>query len=174
MLNGLVHNKVAFRSYTGIDTVATSIAWCKKYLGSYSGDITFIQVPSHNARYNPTAEARVPMPVADASADFIFANSVFSHMMDDDVGFYLCEFTRVLAPGGTAYATAFVEEGVPPVEENPAGYLGREMHGALHRVRFSRAKFDSLVANAGLAIEQFHHQGIDRTKQSVVILRHAA
>ena len=66
-------------------------------------------------------------------------------MLQDDVSFYLDEFYRVLKPGGHVYLTGFIEIDVPPVEENPRGYMGMSGNeGPLLRVRYDRNYFMSL------------------------------
>ena len=130
-----------------------------------------MHLPAYNARYNKTAEGKRALPFDDESFDLIFLNSVFSHMMTDDVQFYLKEFERVLSKDGAVYATAFIEEDVPEVEENPKGYLGKST-GALHRVRFEKRFFFGLVEQSGLKVDRFLHQVFERTKQSVVILKY--
>jgi ubiquinone/menaquinone biosynthesis C-methylase UbiE len=125
-------------------------------------------LPAHNARYNIAAENLQKLPFEANTFDLVFLNSVFSHMMTKDVLFYLNEFKRTLKPNGILYVTAFVEENVPEVEENPENYLG-ESKGYLHRVRFEKQFFTDLFVKTGFTIKVFTHQHITRTKQSVII-----
>ena len=93
-------------------------------------------------------------------------------MLKDDIQFYLNEFKRVLKPSGRVYLTAFIENDVKDVEENPEGYLSKST-GPLHRVRYNKEFFFTLVNDAKLRIDSFHPGEIQRTGQSVVILSHA-
>jgi SAM-dependent methyltransferase len=47
-------------------------------------------------------------PFRDATFDFVFLTSVFTHMLPDDVERYVGEIGRVLAPGGRCFFTAYV------------------------------------------------------------------
>ena len=167
-LNSLIFNNTKFQEYTGLDTSKKAIDWCKKHL-LYSNNISFIHLSAANARYNPTEKELKPLPFRNNEFDLIFLNSVFSHMIASDISFYLSEFYKVLNTEGKVYLTAFVEENVPDVEENPEDYIAKSV-GALHRVRYEKEFFYSLVNNANFKVIEYHHQLIDRTKQSVFVL----
>ena len=172
--NGLVAGPVSIGCYLGIDTDAESISWCESWIQRFHPNFQFLHVPARNERYNPSADPRTPLPVEAGSFDVAFINSVFSHMLEPDVAFYLGQLSRALGAGGVAYMTAFVEPGVPPVEENPAGYLDKASKGRLHRVRYEQSFFRALVEGAGFTVEAFEHRGIARTGQSVIIARRHA
>lgn len=55
------------------------------------------------------------------------------------------------------YVTAFIEEDVPQIEENPEGYLDRHSVGPLHRVRYERAFFIDLFEKVRFNIFDFQH-----------------
>ncbi|GAA0191689.1 hypothetical protein GCM10009122_54240 [Fulvivirga kasyanovii] len=169
LANTLEYTNTPFSSYTGIDTDKKSIDWCNKNL-RYKDAYNFIHLSAHNARYNKRAEGLQELPFDKDSFDLIFLNSVFSHMLTNDIQFYLNQFNRVLHKNGAVYLTAFVENDVPDVEENPQNYIA-ESTGALHRVRYEKNFFISLMENANFRLHGFYHQQIDRTKQSVVILK---
>ena len=174
LAQGLLLKAADVGEYCGIDTDKWSIDWCEKWVKGDRTNFVFRHVPAHNARYNRAAQARPPLPVPAGHFNVAFLNSVFSHMLGDDVRFYLDELHDKLQPGGIIYLTAFIETGVPHVEENPAGYLGKYSLGALHRVRYEKGFFFSLVENAGFEIVDFRHRGIERTGQSVVVARKTA
>jgi len=90
-------------------------------------------------------------------------------MLEDDVRFYLNEFNRILSKNGAILITAFIEENVPNVEENPKNYLGKSV-GALHRVRYEKQFFYQLVKQSNLKVVNFYHQWVERTGQSVILL----
>jgi SAM-dependent methyltransferase len=48
---------------------------------------------------------RAPLPFADGSFDFVFSNSVFSHLNEDAHRFCLAEIARCTRPGGLFIAT---------------------------------------------------------------------
>lgn len=168
LLNTLKYTGTKFQRYVGLDTSKASIDWCKEYL-KYSDQVAFLHLPAANARYNPKETELKALPFQKDSFDLIFMNSVFSHMLAGDILFYLSEFHKVLRDEGSIYLTAFIEENVPNVEENPKGYI-EESKGALHRVRYEKGYFFQLTNESGFKVKEFHYQGIERTKQSVVVL----
>lgn len=168
--NGLIFGKYKISEYYGIDTVKSFITWCKNWISKFNSSYTFKHLNAKNSRYNNSANSLLSLPLKNNSIDIVFLNSVFSHMLADDVLFYLKEFYRVLVEGGTIYLTGFIEENVPDVEENPEDYIDESV-GPLHRVRYSLNYFSSLVEEADLKIESFFHQKIQRTMQSVFILK---
>ena len=111
-----------------------------------------------NTRYNPdgaASDSDFSFPFGDAEFDLITLYSVFTHMLTDGVRTYLKEFDRLLRPEGRIFLTAFLEDNVPDVEENPEGYLGREWKGALHCVRYEREFFQGLLDEAGFKLDDF-------------------
>lgn len=156
--------------YIGIDTDLNSIRWCKKFLSPYNLQYRFLHVPAYNARYNKEAEGLKTIPIAGSQFDLVFLNSVFSHMLEGDIIFYLKEFYRLLKPCGGLYLTAFLEHDVPRIEENPTDYINQSI-GSLHRVRYEINHFNNLLENANFSIEHFFHQHEERTKQSVVVAK---
>ncbi|MEX0936378.1 MAG: class I SAM-dependent methyltransferase [Pirellulales bacterium] len=163
-------------NYHGIDVDLPSVRWCRRWIAQDHASITFTHINVANARYNAQGQEIIDgftLPTDDAAYDVAFCYSVFTHMLSGHVWTYLGELHRVLLPGGRALVTAYVEENVPDEEENPAGYLAElgESKGRLHRVRFSRTFFESMVARTGLAIERFEHRSEPRTKQTALVLR---
>lgn len=169
LINGLIYTKTRINNYIGIDTNKKSVDWCNKYL-NYNDAIKFLHIPSYNARYNKNAVGLKSLPFDNEKFNLIFLNSVFSHMISKDVVFYLKEFYKYLKPSGSIYLTAFVEENVKNEEENPENYLSISS-GALHRVRYEKKYFFKLITDSGFDILKFEHQYIDRTKQSVIVIK---
>lgn len=171
LANGLIYERVEIAKYIGIDTHKASVDWCQNWIEKYAKKFHFAHLSAKNERYNPTAKSLRELPFGDESFDLAFLNSVFSHMMDGDVKFYLTELHRVLNTNGLIYITAFIEDEVENVEENPEGYLGKKSFGSLHRVRYERSFFMEMLKCAGFIEITVDHRGIERTKQSVVIAR---
>lgn len=168
---GLIQKVPESVRYVGIDTDQDAIHWCRRWIQRFHPGYIFKHVPAYNALYNPTSSGRSPLPLDSGTMDIVFLNSVFSHMLKDDVEFYLAEIGRVLKSGGLLYTTAFIESGVPDVEENPEGYLDKESTLPLHRVRYEKDFFLNLVRKAGMDTIKFDYRGIQRTQQSVVIAK---
>ena len=167
--NGLLLTKPDLGYYCGIDTDLEAIKWCKRWIWKYHQNFVFIHVDAYNARYNPKAMLRPELPISPNSFDIAFLNSVFSHMLADDVQYYLHQINQVLRKQGILYLTAFIEKNVPAVEENPPGYLNKKSTGPLHRVRYERSFFSNMIKKAGFETKNFQHQGIRRNKQSILV-----
>ena len=103
--------------------------------------------------------------------DVFYSYSVFSHMLADDIAGYSRTIARLLAPAGRGFFTAFVEDGVPDCEENPDGYVGLEMSGRLHVVRYHRPYFEGLLWESGLRVEEFAHGSDTDGQSSYVVTR---
>jgi SAM-dependent methyltransferase len=97
--------------YEGFDVMADLVAWCQAEIASRDQRFSFRRLDLHNPEYNPrgtTSAAELGFPYEDASFDFAFLTSVFTHMLPADVQHYLSEISRVLAPGGRCFATFFL------------------------------------------------------------------
>jgi ubiquinone/menaquinone biosynthesis C-methylase UbiE len=98
-------------SYDGFDIVSEGIAWCDANITSRRANFRFRHADVFNSVYNPTGALRAEtyrFPYPDASFDFAFATSVFTHMLPDQIRNYTCEMERVLRPGGKVFATFFL------------------------------------------------------------------
>jgi SAM-dependent methyltransferase len=70
-----------------------------------------VRVDIYNKFYNPSGKVQADeftFPYGDATFDFAFATSVFTHMMPAATAHYLKEIARVLIPGGYALITTFL------------------------------------------------------------------
>ena len=168
---GIMSTLKDIRRYEGVDVSPTAVAWCVRHLTPAHPHFRFTLVNVQNERYNPSggaAAAAFRLPFDDGGFDIIQLYSVFSHMRSPDVRAYLKEFARLLAPQGSVFLTAFVEEGVPDEEENPKSYI-MEWKGTLHCVRFSAGFFKKMVEEAGLKIARTTHAS-DTDEQSAFLL----
>ena len=98
-------------SYDGFDVVPKGIKWCQKNISRGFPNFHFQVADLYNKMYNPKGRFRAgefPFPYADASFDFVFLTSVFSHLLFDDTEHYISEIARVLRPGGRCFATFFL------------------------------------------------------------------
>jgi len=97
-------------TYDGFDIVKRWIRWCRRNITPAHPRFRFTHADVYNSHYNrhgvPASQYR--FPYADASFDFIFATSVFTHLDPAAARNYLREAQRVLAPGGTLLATFFI------------------------------------------------------------------
>lgn len=123
-------------SYDGFDIVPDGIAWCQDQITPRFRNFRFILADIYNGIYNQRGRYKASeyvFPYPDASFDFAFLTSVFTHMLPVDMENYLRETVRVLKPGGRCFITYFLitseveallKRGVStiPMREQPGGY----------------------------------------------------
>lgn len=100
-------------SYDGFDVAEVAIRWCSRHYAREHPNFHFRYVNVANSSYNPVGAVpaeQFTFPYADASFDFVFLTSVFTHMMPAAVERYVDEIVRVLAPGGRCLLTFFLLE----------------------------------------------------------------
>jgi len=165
---GIKHLMGNVADYHGVDIQPELLNWAKDNLTDEHTRFTLVD--AHNARYNPDGEQSFHIPAEAESVDVLYAYSVFSHMLTQDVAGYGATIASILAPKGRAWVTAFVEEDVPDCVENPTDYLKLEWKGALHCVRFDRRFFEATLYDAGLAVDEFVY-GRETDGQSMYVLR---
>jgi SAM-dependent methyltransferase len=98
-------------SYEGLDVKKRAIAACEKYISSHLPRFRFHLVDVFNSYYRRDAGASAAsysFPFADESFDFVFSNSLFTHLTQADFEHYLVEIGRVLKPSGRALNTFFL------------------------------------------------------------------
>lgn len=96
--------------YEGFDVVETGVNWCKKNISTSYPNFHFQYIPLENDLYTSGGikANTFHFPYEEATFDFVFLTSVFTHMMPDEVVHYLKEISRVLKPGGRCFATFFI------------------------------------------------------------------
>lgn len=125
--------------YEGFDVVPKGVHWCEENITPRYPNFRFQVADIYNKRYNPEGEHRAEeyvFPYEDASFDFVFLTSVFTHMMPKGVRNYFSEISRVLRPGGRSLITYFLlnEESRGLVEEGASDWDFRHKRGKWCRV----------------------------------------
>lgn len=98
-------------SYAGFDVGREMVRWCSRNVTPRHPNFEFAWAPIFNAKYNPfgtVAAGEFRFPYEDASFDFAFATSLFTHLQREETARYLAETARVLRPGGTCLLTFFL------------------------------------------------------------------
>lgn len=106
-------------NYIGFDPMPEAIAWCEQHFQKFAW-MRFVHAGLFNDLYNdhgPSAQ-NFKFPVESSSREVIFAISVFTHLLPEEVINYLKEIKRTLAPGGHAFITLFLLS--PDTVPNPA------------------------------------------------------
>jgi SAM-dependent methyltransferase len=93
-------------SYTGLDVDEELVAWCR---ANYPPNYRFLTLDVHSSVYNPRGGRNpgVEFPIRSESQDFVFAVSLFTHLLEDHLTTYLRECHRVMRPGTRLVASFF-------------------------------------------------------------------
>ncbi len=107
----LIERLLPTGQYIGLDVTRDSIAWCQRHITPRHPNFSFHHIDAHNELYNPHGRLKTSdfrLPLADASVDRIGLESVFTHLLRDEVLHYMKEFARVLKPDGLVHASFFL------------------------------------------------------------------
>lgn len=97
--------------YEGFDIVPAGIDWCNEKIAKHFPNFHFQVADVYNQMYVGGAAqtaTQYRFPFADATFDFVFLTSVFTHMFPNEVEHYASEIGRVLRPGGRCLSTFFL------------------------------------------------------------------
>ncbi len=96
--------------YEGFDVVKLGVDWCKKNISSQFPQFNFRYIPLMNDLYRSDGAdpATFRFPYDDNSFDSCVVNSVFTHMVPEEVSHYMSELSRVLKKGGKGIVTFFI------------------------------------------------------------------
>ena len=95
-------------TYHGFDIVQQGVEWCSANIAPAHRNFHFSWVNLYNRMYNPQGvehASKFSFPYADRTFDFVFATSVFTHLLADDMRNYLREIARVMRGGGRSFIT---------------------------------------------------------------------
>ena len=94
--------------YDGFDIFSSGIAWCQKNINPKHSNFHFLLADIYNKEYNPNGKinsSQYKFPYESNYFDFIFATSVFTHMLPEDVDNYFSEIKRVMKKNGKCLLT---------------------------------------------------------------------
>lgn len=98
-------------SYDGLELVRAGVEWCTGKYSTRYPNFRFHLIDVYNDHYNPQGKykaAEYRFPFADEQFDFVVLNSVFTHMIAEEVENYLDEVARVLKTGGRCLISYFL------------------------------------------------------------------
>jgi SAM-dependent methyltransferase len=102
--------------YIGIDIDEEMLEWCRRNFDAER--FTFHQSIHASKAYRVNANSNghtyYELPVEDASADFVFSTSLFTHLLEQELINYCQESYRVLKPGGHMSMFCFSMDHPPP------------------------------------------------------------
>ena len=95
--------------YHGFDVDPNMVRWCQENFDP--AHFAFRAVDSYSAVYHPEASNKAAAVrlegCGDNAIDLVFSQSLFSHLLEDDLRNYVGESLRVLRPGGIMAMTYF-------------------------------------------------------------------
>jgi len=94
----------------GFDIYKKGVKWCQKNISPKFPNFNFEYVDLYNKYYNKKGKIKAEdfeFPYEDNKFDFIYATSVFTHMLPEEVKQYFSEIKRVLKKDGRCLLTFF-------------------------------------------------------------------
>lgn len=159
-------------SYDGIDIVPQGITWANQHIAAKHPRFRFTVCDVFNDYYHRAgtqSAAAFRFPFADDSFDFIFATSLYTHLMPDAAANYLRETGRVLAPGGRCLLTFIVLDDVaftaidegraamtwfPDDQQDPPRWWTINPRNPEATIGFAEAQIRAWYDDAGLVIDE--------------------
>lgn len=153
-------------SYDGFDVNAEGIRWCERRYRRHS-NFRFQVADLFNARYNPEGSQRADefrFPYEDAGFSFVFATSIFTHLLEADATRYVAESARVLAPGGRLFATFFLldHDSRAQIAQGRAGLAFLDA-GERVAILDEALPEEAVAYDAEWVLEALRHNGLDLT-----------
>ncbi len=107
------------KHYVGIDLFDKSIKWCAANLTKIDKNYTFLHHDVFNAQFNPKCRLAIKAFPTSAKYSLVNAHSVFTHIIENQIEYYLSESARVLEEDGIFRATWFLfdKKGFPMMQE---------------------------------------------------------
>jgi SAM-dependent methyltransferase len=139
--------------YVGIDVHPAMIAWCQANLAPAADGFEFRHHDVADVLVNAGADkpAVRPFPVSDASVTLFEGLSIFTHIVESQLAFYLREAARVLREDGEMNASFLLFEKVDFPALGPARnalYIDEHYHPS--GVYYDRQWLESTLTAAGL------------------------
>jgi SAM-dependent methyltransferase len=167
------------KRYVGIDLHPELIAWCQANLQPAAPGFSFHHHDVFDRLQNsdPSKPEVLPFPVEDASVTLFEALSIFTHITQPQIAFYLGEAARVLAPEGEMNATFLLFEKdefavIAHDAQRNALYIDYDYPSAA--VYYDRSWLQDTFKQAGLALRRIANIPDEHGHQFRLILGRAA
>jgi SAM-dependent methyltransferase len=156
-------------SYDGLDITRDKVAYCRRTIGRRHPHFRFRLADVHNKYYNPSGTQKAAtyrFPYDDATFDFVFLVSVFTHMLPDGMTRYLGEIARVLRSRGKTAITFYLTD--VPAGDGFYNYSdvchvidhAEPEHGVVYNEHFVK----TLFARHGVHIDAIFHGARQRDR----------
>lgn len=148
--------------YEGFDIVPSGITWCQKHISTRYPNFRFQLADIENRMYRRKGRYKAceyHFPYDDASFDFAFATSVFTHLTPKDAANYINETGRTLREGKTLFATFFLLGDSPAGDKATLdfriagdGYKTISAHTPEAAVAYTREDIERMLTSAGMTL----------------------
>ena len=141
--------------YVGVDVNRPMIEWCQQNLSSDGFQFVHHDVWSPTYGVDNSENRYLPLTPLGSGFTLINANSVFTHLLEDQVEFYLREMVPMLAPTGIIHGSWFFfsKKWFPMMDDGQNTIFVNE-HDATQAVYYDWYYFRSLLKSIGLRIAQ--------------------
>lgn len=158
----LIQQHVRPRRYLGIDRHKGMVEWCQANLMPWAPGFDFQHHDVFHEILNPQGTpGHLPLPAADGEVTLFIAYSVFTHLLEADVEFYLREVGRILSHGGVAVTTWFLfdKRNFPMMQEFQNALFINALDPT-NAVIVDRGWLSTQISSAGLAMTRITPPGI--------------
>lgn len=151
----LLMQKVVPKKYTGIDLHKGMINWCATHLSPCNKNFKFVHYNAHYQAFNPTGSTKLlPFPIGHNQYSLALAISVFTHLVEDEVDFYLTEVADVLEDRGVFLASWFIFDKVYfPMMQEFQNSLYINLNDPCNAVIYDKSWLLDIYSKRGLSIE---------------------
>jgi len=165
------------KAYLGIDLHAGMVRWCRNNLTAADPNFRFLHHDVFELGFNPTGkplDRSQPLPVPDAYASLIIAWSIFTHLVEDEIPYYLEQCARILRSNGVIRSTWFLfDKNYFPMMQTFQNALYINPINPTNAVIIDRSWLLGTLSSLGLTVAQSKPPST-RGFQWVIDLRHAA
>jgi SAM-dependent methyltransferase len=154
----LIQQKPRPERYVGVDLHRRMVDWCQNHLTPYDRNFSFIHHDVYNAGFNPQGKKpHRPLPVGDERFTLAIAWSVFTHILEESVTFYLDEISRILRPDSLLFSTWFLfDKRYFPMMQDFQNALYINPVDPTNAVIFDRAWLLETIHNTGFRVVSAH------------------
>ena len=141
------------KSYLGVDLHRAAIDWASANFSSIDQNYRFAHLDVYNVQFNKTAtNSQQTFPTTDTFT-LAIAHSVFTHILEPDVAFYVKEMARIMSGNSYFVSTWFLfdKKGFPMMQDfQNALYI--QLRDPTNAVIYDREFVKSLFQAVGLTI----------------------
>jgi SAM-dependent methyltransferase len=140
--------------YLGIDLHQGMIMWCQQHFTRAAPTFRFSHHDvAHPWNPGPNKPRMAPFPAEDRAFGLVLAHSVFTHLTEDQAGFYMVECARILRGTGILYSTWFLfDKGDFPMLNDARNALYVDYEDPSGAVIFAKEWLKQQMARNGLTI----------------------